>query len=123
MKRRVLAAVDDLFFASKIRAAAETLGVEYESARSVESAIEKAKARRPDLVVADLHSERCDPVALAEAFKADATLSDVPLVGFFSHVQTAVRDRALASGFDRVLTRSVFSERLGEILQGGVVSL
>jgi PleD family two-component response regulator len=118
MKRRVLAAVDDLFFASKIRAAAESLGIEYESARTVESAIEKAKARRPDLVVADLHSERCDPFALAEAFKADSTLSDVPLVGFFSHVQTALRDRALASGYDRISTRSAFTQTLPELLRG-----
>lgn len=123
MNRRVLAAVDDLFFASKIRAAAESLSVEYESARSVESAVEKARARRPDIVIADLHSQRCDPLALAVAFKADPHLSDVPLVGFFSHVQTELRRRALASGFDRVLTRSVFAERLGEILQSGVASL
>ena len=118
MNRRVLAAVDDLFFASKIRAAAESLGVEYESARSVESAVEKAHARRPDLVVVDLHSQRCDPVALASALKTDATLRDVPLVGFFSHVQIELRERAVASGFDRVLTRSAFTQGLAEILRG-----
>jgi CheY-like chemotaxis protein len=118
MNRRVLAAVDDLFFASKIRAAAESLGVEYDSARSVESAVEKARARRPDLVVADLHSQRCDPLALAAAFKTDPVLREVPLVGFFSHVQTELRERAVASGFDRVLTRSAFTQTLAEILRG-----
>ncbi|MCA1815683.1 MAG: hypothetical protein LC746_04620 [Acidobacteria bacterium] len=117
MNRRVLAAVDDLFFASKIRAAAESLGVEYDSARSVESAVEKARAHRPDLVVADLQSQRCDPFALAESFKADAALRDVPFVGFFSHVQTELRGRALASGFDRVVARSAFVKELPAILQ------
>ena len=120
MKRRVLAAVDDIFFLSKIRGTAESLGVEFDSARSVESAIEKARANRPDLIIADLHSERCDPFALARNLKDDVDLRDVPLLGFFSHVQTELRDRALASGFDRVLPRSAFTQLLPELLAGEV---
>jgi PleD family two-component response regulator len=111
-----LAAVDDIFFASKIRAAAEASGVEYDSARTVESAAAKARSDPPSLVVADLHGLRCDPFALAETFKADAALRAVPLLGFFSHVQTELRDRALAAGFDRVLARSTFSSQLANIL-------
>jgi PleD family two-component response regulator len=116
MTRRVLIAVDDLFFASKIRAAAESLGVAFDKARTVESALDKARANRPDLIVADLHSERCDAVALAQAFKSDTELRDVPLIGFFSHVQTEFRDRALAAGFDQALPRSAFAARLLEIV-------
>ena len=118
MKRRVLAAVEDIFFASKIRAAAESQGVEYDSARSVEAAATKARSDPPALVIADLHGLRCDPFALAEVFKADAALRDIPLLGFFSHVQTELRERALAAGFDRVLPRSVFSQTLPAILRG-----
>lgn len=117
MKRRVLVAVDDIFFASKIRGAAESLDVEYDSARGVEAAAAKAKSAPPSLVIADLHGVRCDPFALAESFKADPELRDIPLVGFFSHVQTELRERALASGFDSVLPRSVFSSRLMDILR------
>jgi CheY-like chemotaxis protein len=118
MKRRVLAAVDDIFFLSKIRGTAESLSVEFDSARSVASAIEKTRANRPDMIIADLHSERCDPFALARDLKADPELRDVPLVGFFSHVQTELRDRALASGFDRVMPRSAFTQLLPELLRG-----
>ncbi|MFL6228999.1 MAG: response regulator [Pyrinomonadaceae bacterium] len=116
MKRRVLAAVDDIFFLSKIRGTAESLGVEFDSARTVEAAIEKSRANRPDVVIADLHSQRCDPFALARDLKDDPELRDVPLIGFFSHVQTELRDRALASGFDRVLARSAFSSQLVNML-------
>ncbi|HEX8161362.1 MAG TPA: hypothetical protein VF538_05790 [Pyrinomonadaceae bacterium] len=119
MKRRVLVAVEDLLFASKIRGAAESLGVEYDTARSVEAAAAKAKTDPPSVVVADLHGLRCDPFALAETFKADAELRAVPLVGFFSHAQTELRERALAAGFDQVLPRSAFTQRLHEILGGG----
>jgi CheY-like chemotaxis protein len=118
MKRRVLAAVDDIFFLSKIRGTAESLGVGFDTARSVESAIEKARASRPDLIIADLHSQRCDPFALAHDLKADPELRGVPLVGFFSHVQTELRDRALASGYDQVLARSAFTNKLPELLRG-----
>jgi CheY-like chemotaxis protein len=118
MTRRVLIAVDDIFFASKIRTAAESLGVEFDTARSVATAIDKARTNRPDLVIADLHSERCDAVALAQALKADVDLRDVPLVGFFSHVQTEFRDRALAAGFDRALPRSAFTQQLPQIIRG-----
>lgn len=118
MKRRVLAAVDDMFFASKIRATAESMGVEFERARTLESAIERARANRPSVILADLHSQNCDAFALAQTLKADAHLRDVPLVGFFSHVQTELRDRAQAAGFDRVLARSAFTQLLPELIQG-----
>jgi hypothetical protein len=48
----------------------------------------------------------------------DPALAAVPLVGFFSHVQTELRERALAAGFDRVLPRSAFVQQLPQILQG-----
>lgn len=118
MKKRVLAAVDDIFFAAKIRGAADALGVEYGSARSAAAAVESARANPPSVVVADLHAARCDPFALAESFKQDAALASVPLVGFFSHVQTELRERALRAGFDHVLPRSAFVSRLPEILGG-----
>jgi CheY-like chemotaxis protein len=118
MKRRVLAAVDDMIFGAKIRGTAESLGVEYESARTVEATVEKARANQPDMIIVDLHGERCDPFALAERLKADAALRSLPLIGFFSHVQTELRERALASGFDRVLTRSTFTDKLPGLLLG-----
>jgi PleD family two-component response regulator len=118
MTRRVLIAVDDMFFASKIRATAESLGIAFDKARNVESALDKARADRPSLIVADLHSERCDAVALAQAFKSDPNLRNVPLIGFFSHVQTEFRDRALAAGFDQALPRSVFTQQLARLIEG-----
>jgi CheY-like chemotaxis protein len=120
MGRHVLAAVDDLFFAAKIRAVAEHVGVEVRFVKSTDAALEAARAELPTLIIADLHSQRCDPFALAAALKMDERLCDVPLVGFFSHVQTALQQRARESGFDRVMPRSLFTKRLPEILQGNL---
>lgn len=117
-KRLVIAAVDDLFFAAKIRATAEALGVALRVVKSRAEAVRAARDEQPDLIVVDLHAERCEPVELARELKADEPLRSVPLVGFFSHVHTALKAEAEAAGFDRVLPRSAFTKRLAEILQG-----
>jgi PleD family two-component response regulator len=122
MKYRVLAVVEDILFASKIRAAAEAAGAEFARARSLESALDSARSVRPGVVIVDLHAEGFDPFALAESFKSDQELGGVPLVGYFSHVQAELRARALGSGFDRALPRSRFVSELESMLQGGISS-
>jgi CheY-like chemotaxis protein len=114
MSRKVIAVVDDMFFASKIRAAAEALGVEISFPRSQEGLSEKA--REAQLILVDLHNQKVDAVKLARELKGNEALREIPLVGFFSHVETELQRKALAAGFDRVLPRSAFSRELGQIL-------
>jgi CheY-like chemotaxis protein len=118
MNRFVIAAVDDLFFASKIRTVAEQLGIKIRFARSADAAVEAAKTEKPDLIVVDLNSKSCEPLDLARRLKAEDSLRSVTLLGFFSHVQTELRQQAQEAGYDRLLPRSAFSERLPSILQG-----
>lgn len=122
MKRRVVAAVDDLFFAAKIRTTAELLGVPITFAREIETLITAVQQDPPALVVVDLQSQRLDPFALAELVKAHAGFSHIPLIGFCSHVQTELLQRARQSGFDRVMARSAFTKELPEILRSAVAS-
>jgi PleD family two-component response regulator len=117
MSQSVIAVVEDMFFASKIKATAEHLGIEVRFPRSAEDVVASARQRAPALVIVDLHAARCDPFALAVALKADDDLRRLPLLGFFSHVQTALQRRAEEAGFDRVMPRSAFTKRLPEILQ------
>src|SRR5213079_975168 len=118
MPRNVIAIVEDLFFASKIRGTAEQLGVSVSFLRNSESLNEAVLRDRPSLIICDLHSQRIDPIELAKRLKADEQLRSIPLLGFFSHVQTELQRKAEAAGFDRVLPRSAFSKSLGEILLG-----
>ena len=117
MSKPVIAVVDDMFFASKIRATAEHLGVTVRFARSTDEALAAARQEEPSLIIADLHAQKCDPFSLAEQLKADETLRAVPLLGFFSHIQTELQQRAEQSGYDRVMPRSLFTKRLPEILE------
>lgn len=118
MNRRVLAAVGDIFFASKIRGTAEHLNVTAEFAASADALFDTAKADAPSLIILDLHSEKIDPFALAAKLKADEQLREVPLVGFYSHVQTEIRERAVRAGIDRVMPRSAFTRHLPDLLNG-----
>jgi CheY-like chemotaxis protein len=118
MNRRVIAAVSDMLFASKIRGTAEHLNVTIDFARSADVLFDAAKADVPSLIILDLHEARLDPFALAARIKADAQLRTVPLVAFFSHVETELQSRAVEAGVEHVLPRSVFTRRLSEILSG-----
>ena len=117
MTRTVIAVVDDLFFASKIRGAAEQLGVKVVFAKTIDTAIDAAENEQPSLIIADLHSERCDAMELARRLKSDERLCGVRLIGFFSHVQTDFQRRAEAAGFDQVMPRSAFTQKLSDLLK------
>ena len=112
----VLAIVDDMFFASKIRATAEAVGVEVSFPRTVEKLLEKAREARPALIVVDLHNTKIDPDALGRELKSNDNLKAIPLLGFFSHVHADLQQNAKAAGFDKVIPRSVFARDLGQIL-------
>jgi CheY-like chemotaxis protein len=117
MSIKVLAVVDDLFFASKIRGTAEALDVPVGFPRALESLIQSAKTEPPALIICDLNATRIDPITLSERLKADDGLRSVPLIGFFSHVDTELQRRAIEAGFDRVMPRSAFTSKLPQIIQ------
>ena len=110
MSEIVIAVVDDMFFASKIRAVAEAVGVEISFPRSKEALMQKVRETKPRLVIVDLHNQKIDPNELAKE------LTGIRLLGFFSHVQTELQRNAIAAGFDQVIPRSVFARDLPQIL-------
>ena len=114
----IIAVVDDLFFASKIRGAGEQVGARVLFVKSIADTVQKARDGRPALIVVDLNAHCCDAIEVARALKSDDALATIPLLGFFSHVQTELQQEALAAGFDCVIPRSAFSKNLSEILAG-----
>jgi DNA-binding NarL/FixJ family response regulator len=111
----IVAAVGDLLFASKIRAAARAIGVEVRFARTAEELLALA-ARGPRLVVIDLNGRDLDPLAAIERIK-EATAGACRVVGFVSHVQTDLIAAARRAGADEVLARSAFAARLPVLLR------
>ena len=118
MSLKVIAAVDDLIFAAKIKGTAAGTGAEARFAKSLAAVLTQARADKPDLILVDLHAKQCEPFALAVALKSDETCRDITLIGFFSHVQTELMRQAQAAGYDQVMPRSAFTKRLPELLRG-----
>ena len=112
MGQPIIAVVDDMFFAAKIRAVAEAVGAEISFPRSLEALVQKAREVNPRLIIVDLHNQKIDTTALANELKSE----HVHLLGFFSHVQTELQRNALAAGFDQVMPRSVFARDLHKLL-------
>ncbi|HEY7784868.1 MAG TPA: hypothetical protein VIB00_09080 [Pyrinomonadaceae bacterium] len=114
----IIAAVSDLFFASKIRATAEHLGVEIRFARNLQSLIDTARQYETKMILVDLQGTNIDPIELATALHKDEQLKSIALIGFYSHVETELQERAKAAGYSLVMPRSAFSNQLGQLLSG-----
>jgi PleD family two-component response regulator len=115
----IVAVLDDLMFTSKIRTTAAQLGVDVRFIRNPDAALAEMRERPPSLVILDLNNPRSDPLGIVAALKKDAALAGVRTIGYVSHVQTEVIDRARQAGVDTVLARSAFTQQLADILRQG----
>lgn len=118
MIRTVVAVVDDMFFVSKIRATGKALGMIVKLPRTVEGFRAITNDEPPVMIVVDLHNEKMNPFDLASEIKGDERLKNIPLLGFFSHVQVELQRRARKAGYDEILPRSLFARDLANILAG-----
>jgi CheY-like chemotaxis protein len=110
MSQRVLAVLDDLFFTVKINESAKRAGLAIEFVKSEKDAVERAKTN-PALVIIDLNCRSVDPLALVGKLKG------IRLIGYLSHVQGELKQKAQEAGCDVVLARSAFSRDLPQILR------
>lgn len=118
MVRTVIAAVDDMFFVSKIRETAKALGMVVKFPRTLDALLATINEELPGLVLVDLHNQKLNPIELATALRSDDKSQSVPLLGFFSHVQTDLQRQALEAGYTEVIPRSIFARDLANILAG-----
>jgi CheY-like chemotaxis protein len=115
----ILAILDDLLFTSKMRATAKQIGATLAVAKSRESALAEMRANTPALVILDLNNARTDPLGIVADMKSDPGLAGIATVGFVSHVHTELIDAARKAGVGEVMARSMFAERLPQILAKG----
>ena len=118
MTRKILAAVEDLLFRSKISETASSLGIEAAFPRNPKRLLEALRESPPDLLVLDLNSARFEPLKLLMSVKSESATRDVSTVGFLSHIQKDLAVAAREAGCDRVVARSAFTKDLPQILAG-----
>lgn len=118
MIRTVIAVIDDMFLASKVRATAKALGMTAKFPRGLDALWHTIDDNVPDIIVVDLQHAKLDPIALGSELKTKERLASIPVVGFFSHVEAELHRKALQAGYDQVMPRSVFFTELANILAG-----
>jgi CheY-like chemotaxis protein len=116
----VLALVPDLFFLSRLRAAAEARGAKVEVVRRADRLAGRAIEARPALVIVDMGTRGEDWAAAIRALRADPAGAALPVVAFGPHVDQEAQSEARAAGASRVLSNSRFTETLPDLLAGYV---
>jgi CheY-like chemotaxis protein len=112
-----VAAVDDLFFASKLKEAALGVGVQLLFTHSLAETVEAAASSGTRLVILDLNGASYSRVEAVKALKADPRTSGARTVGYLSHVMVELKAQAVEAGCDLVLARSAFVKRLPALLE------
>ena len=101
---RVVALVPDLLFGSKVQAALTAAGHEVQLTGDELAA--RVAAPDADVLVVDLATDAVDGCTLVESMRMDGELGATRTLGFYSHVDVEMRERALGAGFDQVVPRS-----------------
>ena len=123
MNRKVIALVEDPFWKTKIENAVKGVGASTVFLSDPAGAAGAIGPGAPVIVV-DL-ALKTPPFDAMARLKKDGATSAVPVVGYFDLVRKDLKEKALAAGFDEVLSRPSFAERFADLvlkylLPGGV---
>jgi DNA-binding NarL/FixJ family response regulator len=110
----VTAIVTDLIFATRIRSAAEALGVGLQVIRTLDALADRLADAGNQLLMVDLNADGLDPLAAIRQAKEAAP--SVHVIAFVSHVQVELAAAARKAGADQVMARSAFVTRLPALL-------
>jgi CheY-like chemotaxis protein len=112
---RVVALVPDLLFGSKVVAMLEAAGHEVTLTAQEDEA--RARAQLADVLVVDLTTDAVDGIVLVDSMVAGGELRGQRTLGFYSHVEIEVPDRARAAGFDLVVPRSRMAREGADLVE------
>jgi CheY-like chemotaxis protein len=115
---RIFGFVDDLFFLAKIQETARKLNVKVEfckSEKELSDHIKENGEEKPSLIIFDLNNANIKPLTLIPKLKSK--LKKTSIIGFLSHVQGDLKQKAHEVGCDMVLPRSAFSQNLPQLLR------
>jgi CheY-like chemotaxis protein len=116
---RIFAFIEDLFFMAKIQETARKLNVKVEFVKSDKDMMDKMQQNgeeKPSLIIFDLNNNGVKPLTLIPKLKSKLK-KGTSIIGFLSHVQGDLKQKAHEVGCDMVLPRSAFSQNLPQLLR------
>ena len=112
----VIVWVNDFFFGSKIESEARHHDASCYFVDTPHEALKAVEENTSSVVLIDLDMPH-RTFETIRTLKARFTNSELKIVGFMSHVQVDLADRARLAGCDLVMPRSLFAARLPEIFE------
>jgi CheY-like chemotaxis protein len=111
---RVVALVPDLLFGSKVVAMLEAAGHEVTLTGQEDDA--RGEIEFADVLVVDLTTDAIDGTMLVDSMASGGELQGKRTLGFYSHVEVEVPERAREAGFDLVVPRSRMAREGAELV-------
>jgi len=116
---RIFAFVEDLFFLAKIQETGRKMNVKVEFVKTEKDLTDRLSNNgdgKPSLIIFDLNNANAKPLTLIPKLKSKLK-KGTSIIGFLSHVQGDLKQKAHEVGCDMVLPRSAFSQNLPQLLR------
>lgn len=117
MKRRVLLAEDHPDTVEVVKFGLERLGYDVEVAENGLEAVEKAAARRPDLIVMDMMMPVMDGLQATSQIRQDPKTKDIPVLAATALARPGDEERCLANGCNGYIAKPFTYRQLDAAIQ------
>jgi CheY-like chemotaxis protein len=122
---RIYCFIEDLFFLAKIQEVTKKLGIkvaflkpekEEKDKDLLAKLTETSEEDRPALILFDLNNAATKPLTLIPKIRAKLKRG-TSIIGFLSHIQGDLKNKAIEAGCDTVMPRATFSQNLPSLLR------
>jgi hypothetical protein len=122
---RIYCFIEDLFFLAKIQEVSKKLGIKVALLKPdkddkdkgmIAKLTETSEEDRPALILFDLNNANAKPLTLIPKIRAKLKRG-TSIIGFLSHIQGDLKNKALEAGCDTVMPRATFSQNLPSLLR------
>jgi CheY-like chemotaxis protein len=93
-------------------------GFEVDIAATAEQAVERLRARTPDLILMDIQLPGMDGIALTRRLKADPATAQIVVVALTAHAMTGDREQTLAAGCAGYISKPIDTRTFGNQVRG-----
>jgi DNA-binding NarL/FixJ family response regulator len=116
MSKRVIIAVNNMIFTSKIMGILDRMDVEGIKAIRSDDIFTKAHDLKPELIIIDLNLNGIEAPSLINKLRSYAATKQIPIVCYSPHVLADQMKAALTAGANEVYPNSKMTSRMSRIL-------
>jgi DNA-binding NarL/FixJ family response regulator len=116
MNKKVILAVNNMIFTSKIMSVLDNLEAEGIKAIRSDDIFSKAQELKPDLIIIDLNLNGIEAPSLINKLRSYKATMQIPIVCYSPHVMADQMDAAMKAGATEVLSNSKMTSRMNKIL-------